>query len=199
MADKDKPLKPYKPENVLPPAERPLECGECKKPIAIHYTEITGDTITHTIMCADCPELQRRLFGISPAEQITSQTGIAGLGCGNCGTTLEEVKRGHRLGCMECYDVFGDLLLLEMQAVNKIPPRVLSNLKKSHTIHMGRAPGESLAVSPSSRLLALNEALSETLNREDYEQAAWLRDQIKALTDKEEKKGNKGETNERSK
>jgi protein arginine kinase activator len=44
-----------------------------------------------------------------------------------------------------------------------------------------------LAINPSSRLLALNEALKETLSREDYEQAAWLRDQIKALTESEAK------------
>jgi protein arginine kinase activator len=32
----------------------------------------------------------------------------------------------------------------------------------------------------------LNEALNETLKKEDYEQAAWLRDQIKAITEKTE-------------
>lgn len=195
MLDK-KPEKPYEPENYLPPADRPLECGECKKTITVHYTEIVGNAITHTIMCADCPELQRRLFGIASAEQVTSQTGIAGLGCGNCGTTLEEVKRGHRLGCSECYDVFGDLLLIEMQSAGKLPPKVLASLKKSHAIHLGRGPGESLAVSPSSRLLALNEALRETLNREDYEQAAWLRDQIKALTEDEGRKEEKEKKDE---
>lgn len=170
------------PNFSLPPADRPLECGECKKPIAIRYTEIVGGSITHTSMCADCPELQRKLYGITPAEQIYSQTGQAGLGCGNCGTTLEEVKRGHRLGCMECYSVFGDLLLLEMQALGRIPQRVLTT-KKSQPIHIGRSPGERLAINQSSKLLALNEALRETLSREDYEQAAWLRDQIKALTE----------------
>ena len=33
------------------------------------------------------------------------------------------------------------------------------------------------------QLVALHQALHETLSREDYEQAAWLRDQIKALTE----------------
>lgn len=165
--------------------DRPLECGECKKPIAIHYTEIVGDTITHTSMCADCPELQRRLHGTNPRELVANQAGTsAGLECGNCGTTLEEVKRGHRLGCPDCYTVFEDVLLMEMQAADRLSPRVLP-AKKSLPIHIGRAPGETLAINPSSRLLALNEALKETLSREDYEQAAWLRDQIKALTDSE--------------
>jgi protein arginine kinase activator len=181
-----------KPDKHFP--DRPLECSECKKPIVIRYTEIVGDSITHTSMCADCPELQRRLHGTSPRELVANQTGSpAGLECGNCGTTLEEIKRGHRLGCPECYAVFEDVLLIDLQASNLLSPRI-SPTKKSIPIHIGRSPGERLAINPSSRLLALNEALNETLKREDYEQAAWLRDQIKALTDNEKTIGQSEET-----
>jgi protein arginine kinase activator len=160
--------------------DRPLECGECKKPIAVRYTEIVGGVITHTSMCADCPELERRLHGKTMQEQVLSQI-EGGVVCGHCGTTLDEVRRGHRLGCTECYTVFGDLLINELIASNRIPSRLAT--QKTLPIHIGRVPGESQAINPSSRLLALNEALKETLSREDYEQAAWLRDQIKALTE----------------
>lgn len=164
--------------------ERPMECSECKKAIKVRYTEIVGDSITHTSMCSDCPELQKRLYGINPQDLVINQTGNANLECGNCATTLVEIRRGHRLGCPECYSVFGDVLLLEMQAGNRLPSRFLAN-KKNLPLHIGRSPGEKLTVNPSLRLLALNEALKETLNREDYEQAALLRDQIKALTENE--------------
>ncbi|WP_042279568.1 UvrB/UvrC motif-containing protein [Candidatus Protochlamydia sp. R18] len=167
-------------------SDRPLECGECKKPIAVRYTEIVGENMTHTSMCASCPELERRLHGTSPKEYIQSQVGLgAALECGNCGTTLEEVKRGHQLGCPECYNVFGNILLAEIQAANRLTSRLVS-IKKSSPIHIGRAPGETLVIKPSSRLLALDEALKETLQREDYEQAALLRDQIRALTEHKE-------------
>lgn len=173
------------PEEKIPP--RPLECSECKKPIAVRYTEIVGDSIIRTSMCADCPELQRRLHGV-PAHLTRGSgqlEGEAGLACGNCGTTLEALKVGTPLGCSVCYEVFDDILLGEMLAAQKIPPRI-STTKKSIPIHIGRAPGESQEMNPSLRLLALNEALNETLKREDYEQAAWLRDQIKALTENPE-------------
>ena len=161
--------------------ERPLECGGCKKPIAVRYTEIIGESVTHTSMCADCPELQKRLHGTSPKEHVQNLSAVgAGLECGNCRTTLEEVKRGHNLGCSECYSVFEDVLLPELQAANRLSPRI-SLTKKSSPVHIGRSPGESLAINPSSRILALNEALTETLKKEDYEQAASLRDQIRAL------------------
>jgi protein arginine kinase activator len=176
------------------PPERPLECTECKKPISVRYTEIVGDSIIDTSMCADCPELQRRLHGTSPRELIANQTGSpAGLECGNCGTTLEEVRRGHRLGCPDCYTVFEDVIFMELQTANRMPSRALAG-KKSPPPHIGRSPGEKVTISPSSQLLALNEALTETLSREDYEQAAALRDQIKALTEKEHLKDPSQET-----
>ncbi len=172
------------PEEASP--ERPLECSECKKPIAVHYTEIVGDAISVTGMCADCPELQRRLHGTPHHIAAGSSVEGTGLACGNCGTTLESVKMGNLLGCSECYAVFGDILLSELLAAGRAPTR-LTSLKKEMPLHLGRAPGEVQEMSPSLRLLALNEALNETLKREDYEQAAWLRDQIKAITDKQEK------------
>jgi protein arginine kinase activator len=69
-----------------------------------------------------------------------------------------------------------------MLASEKIPSRITIS-KKSTPVHIGRAPGQTQEMNPSMRLLALNEALNETLAQEDYEQAAWLRDQIKAITE----------------
>lgn len=172
-----------KPADKAP--ERPLECGECKKPVMVHYTEVVGDLIVTTCMCSDCPELQKRLHGTTALTGVGSQAeAAAGLVCGNCGTSLEAVRVGAPLGCNVCYEVFGDLLLHELLAANKVPQR-LANAKKSAPIHIGRSPGETQEINPALRLLALNEALSETLKKEDYEQAAWIRDQIKALTDTE--------------
>lgn len=160
--------------------ERPLECSECKRPIMVKYTEIIGGNITQTGMCSECPELQRRLHG-TPTAHFDAHDSGTGVACGNCGTTLESVQMGNPLGCSLCYEVFGNVLFNELINENKISPRVATS-KKSAPLHIGRAPGEALEINPSLRLLALNEALTETLKREDYEQAALLRDQIKALT-----------------
>ncbi len=172
------------PEENIP--ERPLECGECKKPIAIRYTEISKDHMMHTSMCADCPELQRRLHGLNVSEQtVKPLVSKLGVSCGNCGTTLQSVRVGGVLGCSNCYDVFKDVVISELLNLGKISVRVASS-KKNAPLHAGRNPGEISKFNPSAQLIALNEALSETLREEDYEQAALLRDQIKALTDKPE-------------
>jgi len=166
-----------------PIIDRPFECGECKKPVAVKYTLVVGDVITHTIMCQDCPVLQRRLFGGAHTtyQALTEVTG--GVACGGCGTTLDAVRMGAPLGCKTCYDVFEDVIFTELQNAKKISPRIALTPKKSAPIHIGKSPGDTHEINPAKRLLALNEALNETLQREDYEQAAFLRDQIKELTE----------------
>lgn len=164
--------------------ERPIECTECKRPIGVHYTEILGPEITQVYMCNECPILRHRLHGTPHIQNIESQVaGETGLACGNCGTTLNAIRLGTPLGCSDCYDVFDDVILPEMLAARRIPSRN-ANSKKTASLHIGRMQGEMQEISPSLRLLALNEALNEMLKSEDYEQAAWLRDQIRALTEK---------------
>jgi|GEM_PF-318685 len=173
------------PDEKMP--ERPLECGECKKHIAFQYTEMVGSAVVQNCMCSECPVLARKLYGDRPNEpgEGISLEGSTELMCGNCGTTLEAVRVGSALGCSVCYEVFEDILLSELASMGKIPTRLVMT-KKSQLLHQGRVRGEAVEISPSMRLLALNEALSEMLKVEDYEQAARLRDQIKTLTDQQE-------------
>lgn len=182
---------PSIPNDKLP--DRPLECGDCKKPLAVFYTESVEGNINHTCMCNECPVLQRKLYGLPKTTKDQLVEGRMGLACGNCGTTLDSVRVGSPLGCCVCYEIFDEVLINELRSMGKIPPRLMTG-KRTQTIHIGRGKGETQEISSSMRLLALNEALSETLKREDYEQAAWLRDQIKALTDAKTEDKNNGKT-----
>ncbi len=165
-------------------AERPLECSECKRPIAVCYTEIVGDKMTRTWMCAECPVLERRLYGkVKSEEPVPEESAAGGLACGNCGTTLTEIRTGHGLGCPLCYEIFADVIIDDLIKSEGISRHLTTN-RKTMALHTGRAPGEVSEVSPTLRLIALNEALDEMLVREDYEQAAMLRDQIRALKEK---------------
>jgi protein arginine kinase activator len=161
--------------------ERPLECGECKKPIQIHYTEIVGGEIRRSIMCESCPVLQKKLHGSGkPNLRADGRQTASGISCGNCSTTLEDVLTGHPLGCAECYEVFNETLTSEMLAAGRIYKQS-SESKTSRLIHVGQAPGQPQEISPSMQVLGLNEALNESLQTEDYEQAALLRDKIKRI------------------
>ncbi len=168
--------------------DRPVECSQCKKPVSVTYKEIVSTSTVCTEMCADCPILQQRLHGqLAPPTSKEGRTEKeAGLCCGNCRTTLESVKMGSSLGCSECYAVFADLLISELAAADRLPPSIKKDLsaKRTQPLHLGKAPNKPVTIPSSSRLTALSEALNEALKKENYEQAAWIRDQIKALTEK---------------
>lgn len=164
-------------------AERPVECSHCKKGIKVVYKEIVDKSIVTTEMCADCPVLQQKLRG-QTTELFPQPEGLieteAGLCCGNCRTLLDSIKMGNPVGCSECYAVFADVLVSELIARGKLP----AGWKKNQPLHIGKAPNKPLTIPSSSRLTTLNEALNEALKKENYEQAAWIRDQIKDLKEK---------------
>jgi protein arginine kinase activator len=168
--------------------ERPVECSHCKRPIKVIYKEIVDDSITITEMCAECPVLQQKLHG--QTVELQTREGLteaeAGLYCGHCRTSLESIKMGNPLGCSECYAIFADVLVSELIAADKLPSSLKKDIqtKKTQPLHLGKTPGKTLTIPASSRLSSLNEALNEALKKENYEQAAWIRDQIKALTEK---------------
>jgi protein arginine kinase activator len=134
------------------------------------------------VMCNECPVLHRKLHGIRPQEVQGAKTERgAGICCGQCGTTLEEVRTGSPLGCIECYETFADVIVFDLVAARRVSERLEMTPSARVPLHVGRQPGETPTISPQVKLVALHEALEETLKREDYEQAAWLRDQIKQL------------------
>lgn len=163
-------------------SDRPIECSQCKRPAKVLYKEILGETINCTEMCSDCPVLQDKLHGeANKTDKKESQ-----ICCGSCGTSLESVRMGQPVGCTECYVVFNDFLVGELIAAGAIPPALQKKLasQRSQVIHIGKSPDQPVDITLSSRLSALNDALNDALKRENYEQAALLRDQIKNLTEK---------------
>lgn len=173
--------------------ERPVECSQCKKPSKVIYKEIVGNTINCTQMCSDCPILEQKLHGVPPKSSVAEapSEAEAHLYCGTCHTSLNEVKMGNPLGCMECYSVFGDVLISQLIEENKIPLHLKKglNLRKNQPIHIGKSPGKPVIMPSAGQLIALNEALNEAVKKENFEEAAWIRDQIKALKEKKEENG----------
>lgn len=164
-------------------ADRPVECSQCKKAVKIIYKEIVGNTITVTEMCADCPILLQKLHGTSSEKQGANVE--AGLYCGHCHTALEAVKMGNPVGCMQCYGVFEDMLIQELIAENKLS-KAMKSARRNQPLHIGKTPDKPVNIPESNRLTSLNEALNEALKKENYEEAAWLRDQIKELMNKKD-------------
>ncbi|MDO4271213.1 MAG: UvrB/UvrC motif-containing protein [Eubacteriales bacterium] len=88
--------------------------------------------------------------------------------CPSCGLTESQLRRTGRVGCPDCYNTFADILNPYVQKVH------------GASRHIGAAPAQ--AEQPKADPVeALRAQLKTAVEKEDYEQAAHLRDEIRRL------------------
>lgn len=160
--------------------ERPAECAHCQKPVCVHYKEMVGQEVLCTQMCAECPVLERKLHG---DWALSSGSSEVVLSCEECGTTLAEVESGKLLGCTNCYSLFGEIVAEKLCKEYLIAPSCEAAFRQKKELHVGGVPGQSATLSRQSRLASLNEALNEAVRKENYEEAARIRDEIKQMVE----------------
>jgi len=168
-------------------SDRPLECSQCKKCISIVYKEVINGSMETSHMCEECPIFKKKLHG----EEVSSfgvqwAGGKQGLSCMNCGISLETLHLEQHLGCSDCYTIFEQIIIEALKTEDLIPKKIKDVLKKNKScqLHAGKTPHEELAPKISTQMHDLSDALSEALKKENYEQAAALRDQMKQLKEK---------------
>jgi len=168
--------------------DRPIECGHCQKQIKVLYKEVNGQTPICSEMCSDCPVLEEKLHGDGDYSGCfkSKEKEDAKLHCANCLTTLESIRTGNPLGCSNCYAVFGDILIDDLLLQNKLSPCIQKDAETNRfeKLHVGKAPEKTASISLEESLTSLNIELQKALEKENYEHAASLRDQIKDLTEK---------------
>jgi len=166
----------------------PLKCDLCEKPATVHLTQIVNNKVHKVDLCEDCAKakgvtdptglsLSELLLGASLANANSDGSPAAlthpfaqppsMLRCEKCGYTEVEFKKTGHLGCPDCYETF--------------EPHIEGMLEKMHkgTAHLGKAPQRALARQTlHRRLTELNDALSEAIKTERYEDAARCRDEI---------------------
>lgn len=163
-------------------------CDKCKKnPATVHMQQFIMGKKAELHLCQECTfsfnvpdlpialenmfkgfleQMQTKMFNVNPQAASATPTNA----CENCGMTGEELRAGGKLGCKECYTSFSE----EVGAI-------LKNVQSS-TRHTGKFPKrlgqEILSIRHASELRAkLNQAIAE----ENFELAAKLRDEIRAL------------------
>jgi len=162
---------------------RPIECNQCKKRIHISYSEVVDQTITTWKMCRDCPILQEKLQGKNKNVYISGEH--KDLYCSHCHTSLESVFMGGPLGCKECYQTFRTVLIDQLADANQLPSRLAFDISRNASkLHVGRNPHITEDDLSATRMHDLSKALAEAIKEENYEEAAWLRDQINLLMEK---------------
>jgi protein arginine kinase activator len=161
-------------------------CSICKeKPATVHLTQIVGDKMQRMDLCEDCAKAKGindptgfgladldLVLGLGASQQIEQAAGGVELKCPRCGFTQADFKKSGRLGCPECYQTFAEGLGGLLKTMHK------------GTRHAGKTP-EALRSSRdlSDRLKTLQIKLAKAIKDENFEQAASLRDEIKAMGD----------------
>jgi protein arginine kinase activator len=182
-------------------------CNLCNKNQAtVHLTEIIDDQMSELHLCDDCARKKsmqmEQQFGLSDllgglveyGKQIsgTDKTPVA-VQCSFCGLTYEDFRKIGRLGCSECYTSFakhmGPLLKRihgASQHMGKAP--VIITEPVAPAASPGASPARPAKPKAVSDIGDLKVKLQEAILKEEFEEAARLRDLIK---EKESKKKGK--------
>ena len=161
-------------------------CCVCKeKQATVHLTQIVNDKVQKVDLCESCYkekglgepggfEMADLLLGLGASQEMEQAAGGSELVCPNCGFTQSDFKKSGRLGCADCYETFAEGLEGLLKTMHK-------GTRHTGKIPNGQAPQAAAGAELSDRLKQLNKRLEQAIGQEDYEQAAILRDEIKAL------------------
>lgn len=155
-------------------------CQRCKRARAtVHVTDSFPDK-RERHLCEGCAVeegiliKQHETTAAILQEFVKQKTGLGKfdeLACPRCGTTFREFQEKGLLGCPQDYAVFHDVLM-----------PLIERAHEGGTHHVGKSPPKADAAARSqSALMRLRRQLQEAVEQEDYETAARVRDQIRAL------------------
>ena len=172
-----------------------MMCEDCGiRPAKFHLmTIINGDRVERNLCPACMARHQKQLPGLdfsnlagilnsilenkTAAEQESRDSTYDDLVCEQCGMTYAEFQKCGMLGCAACYQAFKTQMAALLQSVH------------GNTQHAGRVPGGVRSgTSIRMNIDRLKQKLQKAIQDEEYEQAAKLRDAIRALTIQLERK-----------
>ncbi len=153
-----------------------MKCQDCEQnPATVHYTELSEGSKTDLHLCEACAAKKGIVQGAGPLPPLLAallegrQAAESAVRCPECGISFEEFRAKGRFGCPKDYEVFAK----ELEPL----------LEKVHgaTKHVGRFPrGTEPDTAKEERLRRLRRELSRAVKEEQYEEAARLRDEIRA-------------------
>lgn len=170
-------------------------CEKCQEREAtIFYTEIVNGIKTEHNLCSECAkdiefadelpfaELLAGILGAYAVESEKKPDTMDHVVCPTCHMSYRDFISQGVFGCEDCYNVFEPLI---EGNIKKIQGNTLHTGKKPlyNAVLQEETPKKELSVPEEIRIL--KEKLKEALAVEDYEEAASLRDEIRALKERD--------------
>lgn len=162
-------------------------CQNCgKNEATTHLKQIINGDMAESHLCSDCASHLGYSdvfsgFGLNLSEFFGSLLGdmMPSLSAGNaprcakCGTAFSDIVRDGKVGCAECYRTFYDKLLPSIQ-------RIHGKIKHSGKISQS-APADVKVETKEEKIEKLKAQMNDAVAKQEFEQAAKIRDEIKAL------------------
>lgn len=165
-------------------------CDECQKePACVHITKIINQQKIEKHLCEQCARKSGEIIGKGISNIFNSKFSVHDFlkemfdytlpdnaqqvqepVCSECGLSYSEFSRSGKFGCSGCYQAFE----------GQLEPLI----KRIHgtAVHTGKVPkrcGRRFGV--EQQIKRLRHELELCVRREEYEQAAKLRDEIRVL------------------
>ncbi|NLV91583.1 MAG: hypothetical protein GX030_04210 [Firmicutes bacterium] len=159
-------------------------CEKCeRRPATVHLTQVINGQKTEAHLCQECAAAQGDFGWLDPQSTFQSflgkvlenefkflgRTQPQTIRCRTCGLSYNDFHKLGQLGCADCYAQFSQ----------QLKPL----LRKLHgtTTHSGKVPRHSAPELWQQREIEeLRGRLSQAIAEENYEEAARLRDLIRA-------------------
>lgn len=157
-------------------------CDVCKEKIAnVHFTKIINGEIDEQHLCESCAKKHNEGFDFDSSynfnkffsglfdnleEEVPKEQ--AELQCSSCGLTFNEFKKAGKFGCPQCYSEFKEGIVSMLKGIH------------GHETHKGKIPQKAHTnVGINREIEELRRKLEEAVKKEEFEEAAIIRDEIK--------------------
>lgn len=162
-------------------------CQNCgKNEATTHIKQIINGDMAESHLCSDCASHLgysdvfsgfglnlSELFGGFLGDMMPAISAGKTRRCEKCGSSFDEIVRDGRVGCADCYRTFYDKLLPSIQ-------RIHGKIKHSGKVSTA-APAEKKIETTAEKIEKLKIQMNEAVAKQDFESAAKIRDEIKAL------------------
>ena len=161
-----------------------MMCDNCgKNPATTHLKTVVNGVVHENHLCSYCAANQgygnigklslTNMLASMFGESISSGKPISKR-CECCGASFSDIAQSGRVGCSECYNTFRQEL---MPSLNRLHGKA---------VHIGNVPYEQKPEETvQDKIKKLKAQLSDAIKAEEFENAAKLRDEIRALEGEE--------------
>ena len=165
-----------------------MVCQNCGKAQATTHIKrvVNGDTTEHHL-CSQCagelgytdmfsgfaPLSLSDFFGDLLGDVNRKAIGTKVIRCPKCGNSFNDIVRDSQVGCAECYRVFFDKLAPSLE---RIHGRAVHSGKKIECV-----PAQKVEPTKEERIAQLKVKLGEAVEKQEFELAAKLRDEIREI------------------